>query len=546
MLKMILKDLRLSPLRSILTSVSMLVGIIAMLGSVLVGTLGREYLISVNAQVYGWSPTYSFVITESDFHDRNKMEQLFQRFEAIDDVAAVTFSMGEDIRFAPMKDLTPIPPNDVYQNLMAFDLVCTTEAYSQVYNLPMTSGRWLEPSSEGGSLEVVINKEAKNYFNDSPYAAGNVKSTLSLTPFNIVGVVNDGRDFPTIYADSAAILNFAPAMWQVQNANVYWHPTTGLTIEQIHSALGDILTDTIGGYWESAGRSDIGDTYDSVLSILQLGLLVTSLLLLFVSVLGQINIGLSSLEQRTHELLIRRAIGASRTNIVALVLGSQLILSIFVCFAAILISLILVHCIGALLPVDSPVGTPSYPISVAVVAVAVSVLTALLGGLLPALKAAKPYRLLLCVMISLLVIMLAGCSTSSDSDTNTRGFTDFATIEEEYLTTIESLNWPEGFTPPDALEGEDTGASFQIGYGDTRASNLWEYSWMQEWLDTYNTDSERAAKALAELEKAFDMPYMGTDRCDDATRKYLRDNIDKAKLGDPSGFTECIQANYAD
>ena len=43
MLKMILKDLRLSPLRSILTSVSMLVGIIAMLGSVLVGTLGREY-----------------------------------------------------------------------------------------------------------------------------------------------------------------------------------------------------------------------------------------------------------------------------------------------------------------------------------------------------------------------------------------------------------------------------------------------------------------------------------------------------------------------
>lgn len=89
--KMILKDLRLSPLRSILTSVSMLVGIIAMLGSVLVGTLGREYLISVNARVYGWSPTYSFVITESDFHDRNKMEQLFQRFEAIDDVAAVTF-----------------------------------------------------------------------------------------------------------------------------------------------------------------------------------------------------------------------------------------------------------------------------------------------------------------------------------------------------------------------------------------------------------------------------------------------------------------------
>ena len=389
MLKMILKDLRLSPLRSILTSVSMLVGIIAMLGSVLVGTLGREYLISVNAQVYGWSPTYSFVITESDFHDRNKMEQLFQRFEAIDDVAAVTFSMGEDIRFAPMKDLTPIPPNDVYQNLMAFDLVCTTEAYSQVYNLPMTSGRWLEPSSEGGSLEVVINKEAKNYFNDSPYAAGNVKSTLSLTPFNIVGVVNDGRDFPTIYADSAAILNFAPAMWQVQNASVYWHLTKGLTTNQMYSSLDDILQDTIGGHIEYSGRSDIGDAYDSVLSMLQLGLLITSFLLLFVSVLGQINIGLSSLEQRTYELLIRRAIGASRINIVALVLGTQLVISIFVCIVSILLSILIVEGIGIFLPPDTPVASPAYPFFSAVVAVVASVTVALLGGLLPALKAAK-------------------------------------------------------------------------------------------------------------------------------------------------------------
>ncbi len=389
MIKMILKDLRLSPLRSILTSLSMLVGIIAMISSVLVGTLGREYLISVNAQVYGWTPTYAFVIAESDFHDINKMERFFQTFETIDDAVAITFSMKEDIKFAPMNTLTTMLPNSIYRNLLAVDVICTTESYNQVFNLPMSSGRWLDTSSKGASLEIVVNKEAQNYLSDSSYAAGNIKSTLALTPFNVVGVVNDGRDLPTIYVDSVAMLHFALTMWQVESANVYWHPTTGLTTEQIHSVLNDILADSIGGHLEKTGRSDIGDTYDSVLSILQLGLLVTSLLLLFVSVLGQINIGLSSLEQRTHELLIRRALGASRTNIVALVLGSQLVLSIFVCFAAILISLILVQCIGSLLPMDSPVGTPSYPINVAIVAVTVSVLTALFGGLLPALKAAK-------------------------------------------------------------------------------------------------------------------------------------------------------------
>ena len=128
-------------------------------------------------------------------------------------------------------------------------------------------------------------------------------------------------------------------------------------------------------------------------------------------------------------------------------------------------------------------------------------------------------------MLSLLVcLMFTGCSNSETNSTS-RGLTDFAHIEEEYLATIDSLNWPDGITLPDKLEDE--------------------YSWMKEWLDTYNTDPERAEKALEELEKAFDMPYMGIDRCDDATRNYLRENIDKAKLGDPSGFTESIRANYA-
>ena len=98
---------------------------------------------------------------------------------------------------------------------------------------------------------------------------------------------------------------------------------------------------------------------------------------------------LSSLEQRTYELLIRRAIGASRINIVALVLGTQLVISIFVCIVSILLSILIVEGIGIFLPPDTPVASPAYPFFSAVVAVVASVTVALLGGLLPALKAAK-------------------------------------------------------------------------------------------------------------------------------------------------------------
>ena len=134
-------------------------------------------------------------------------------------------------------------------------------------------------------------------------------------------------------------------------------------------------------------------------------------------------------------------------------------------------------------------------------------------------------RLFVGIVLSLTICMMfVGCSNSTSAPASeARGFTDFEHIEKEYLATIEKLNWPDDVT---------------------RASNLWEYSWMKEWLNSYSTDSARAEKALEELEKAFDMPYMGTDRCDDATRNYLRENIDKAKLGDPSGFRECIELNY--
>ena len=58
-------------------------------------------------------------------------------------------------------------------------------------------------------------------------------------------------------------------------------------------------------------------------------------------------------------------------------------------------------------------------------------------------------------MLSLLVcLMFTGCSNSETNSTS-RGLTDFAHIEEEYLATIDSLNWPDGITLPDKLEDGD-------------------------------------------------------------------------------------------
>ena len=153
-------------------------------------------------------------------------------------------------------------------------------------------------------------------------------------------------------------------------------------------------------------------------------------------------------------------------------------------------------------------------------------------------------KVVLGIVLTLLIgLMVAGCAKSTSASAS-KGFTDFDHIEKEYLDTIDDLNWPDGFTTPTKLENEDKSVSFEVGYGNTKASDLWEYVWMKEWLHNYNTDPGKAAKALTELEKAFDMPYMSKEKCDDATRSYLHEIIDKAKAGDPSGFEDFMKANY--
>mgnify|MGYP002241064612 CR=1 FL=1 len=104
------------------------------------------------------------------------------------------------------------------------------------------------------------------------------------------------------------------------------------------------------------------DDYEQVIGFLQLGVTVTAILLLSVSAIGMINIGLAGIEQCSHELLIRRALGATRASIAIQVIGSSVLLGLIIAFAAVLISAVLVWAIPWMMPADSPLEPPRIPI----------------------------------------------------------------------------------------------------------------------------------------------------------------------------------------
>lgn len=158
-------------------------------------------------------------------------------------------------------------------------------------------------------------------------------------------------------------------------------------------------------------------------------------------------------------------------------------------------------------------------------------------------KDQKTVFFLLFIVLLCCCLSFTACSKKNDRRGDRKvELTDFNTIEKEYLDYLGKLNWPEGYSISTKLEGE-VAEQFQVGYGETRASMLWEYAWEKEWLKFYRTDSVKAEEAIKELEKASGMLYMSPAKCDDATRRYFRDNLEKAKLGDPSGFEENIRLN---
>lgn len=388
MLKMIIQDLRISPGRAFLTGFSMLIGIIAVIVSVLAGTIGKEYLASTVEQLHGRAPTYSMSISSQNFTDSSALSNLIGALEQHNLHAALAFTPDEEHSYVTNRSLDNLPRREDLSNGLSIDTVYTTANYAQVYNLPIAQGNWLTPANQMPRLEIVANKPAAQNFPLRSYAYITTKSTVTPTPLEVRGIVNDGLSFPRIYVNVEALATLAPHLWSSTNAVLYWHDTSFRTNEQRSTLIADLLHDYAPGTTNIISRTDSQD-YEGVLHIISLGFILTSALLLVVAAIGLINIGLASIEQRAHELLIRRALGATRGSVAMQVIGSSILLAAIVSSVAIALSIIIVESIPTFLPADSPSPKPEYPYIAALVAITAAIITALIGSIAPAIRAAR-------------------------------------------------------------------------------------------------------------------------------------------------------------
>ncbi|TPF95139.1 hypothetical protein BG22_03375 [Bifidobacterium sp. UTBIF-78] len=385
---MILRDLRLSPVRTVLTSMSMFIGILAVIAASLVGTVGSTFLSATNAQMSGRASTYmvSVDLKSMDELSAHSMQTLAESMSQVTGAVVtpvVTLSDGLNIT-RNVRSGAPIGDSVI-------DATLTVASYRDIYVLPMVSGRWFSPPTAQAGLELVVNKAGASAFGGtgSPVAITS-RQTQTVTAATVTGVVNDGRSDPRVYINTVSFAFFEPQLWAPASLAVYVHPEHDMgDPSAVTSMVNDMVYDALGGKTSGIQRVDNSTSYDEVLRYLQIAFAICGVLLLLVAALGLMNIGLADVEQRSRELLIRRALGASRGNVMMLVAGSSIVLSAIVAVVAVAVSAVLVMAIPAWLPPDSPIPDPAYPYAAALYALGGSMLTALLSSIAPALKASK-------------------------------------------------------------------------------------------------------------------------------------------------------------
>ena len=320
-------------------------------------------------------------------------------------IVSVTDDKGAPLRFEEVNDIRALesiedcaPLNQFYataqygyndENATVYG---TTSALFNIQGLNLSEGRTLKTADvDNASYVTVISYGAKEKLFGEAEAIGE-KITIDGREFLVVGVLEDDDSMMSAYfSDVSAYIPFSVA--ERMSSNKYVSSIYCSAKEDTDEAeldLNDYLENRFGD--EDAAMvsnmssiEDVMGTITDTLSILLGGIAAISLI---VGGIGIMNIMLVSVTERTREIGIRKAIGASRASIMLQFLIEAIMLSLIGCAIGLLISWVILEIISAVAG-----ASMSFAMSGGVVALAVGFSTGvgLIFGLYPANKAAKKH-----------------------------------------------------------------------------------------------------------------------------------------------------------
>ena len=274
----------------------------------------------------------------------------------------------------------------------------TTAAYYDVQAMQLALGRWLKaPDISNSSYVCVISYETAEDLVGFQDCVGQTL-TLGGTEFTIVGVLEKDEDSLTSLLTSGSMMAYIPfptlvrlAATQTNNVtSFYISAPEGGSVETAEETMDRILMERFNededafNLSTSAFLEDALNDITSVLSILLGGIAAISLV---VGGIGIMNIMMVTVTERTREIGIRKAIGASRGNILIQFQLEAVVLCMMGCGLGIFLSWSILQVVSTVVASTGIVFTLDG--GVVLLAVVFCFFIGVIFGLYPANKAAK-------------------------------------------------------------------------------------------------------------------------------------------------------------
>ncbi len=234
--------------------------------------------------------------------------------------------------------------------------------------------------SNGSSNEVIIGKTAANNLNktvgDNIYLFGK--------DFKITGIFETGN----YITDGGAFMSLNTLQNLTNNNNKVSSILVKINSNANVTEVSNIIDNSYPNELSTVTSTTQSNIANQALSTIDLANWLFSVIAIIIGGLGIINTMVMSVNERTHEIGVLKAVGWKERRILGMILGESMVLTLI---AAVLGTIIAIVGVTALLSFTSIGGLikPYYSLDIILRALAVAFTVGIIGGLYPAYRASR-------------------------------------------------------------------------------------------------------------------------------------------------------------
>lgn len=268
-------------------------------------------------------------------------------------------------------------------------VLATTPELAETTSLPIDQGQFIDTTTSDNTAVIGAQLAVDLFGTNSPLGQSFSMRGQSFTIIGILKAYNNPFNYDGVDYDHAVVIDLnAGKILRQGQAQIQQFTVRAKSQSDLHTALPKLRSTLEKMHGEIdfiiiVGK-DIAAPTNSLFTVLAGVMSAVAAISLVVGGIGIMNIMLVSVAERTREIGIRKAVGASNRNIVSQFVIESLILSLSGGFLGFTLGVVMAFIVGTQL-----YFTPVVTWQNAVIALATSVAIGIIFGLYPASKAAR-------------------------------------------------------------------------------------------------------------------------------------------------------------